>query len=416
MSVSSTGFLDTSKCLPLSITKTCAVALYYPSQNFQGYRNLAFNMEIGQFYKACKDSLLHCTTVEEYDLTLKAFNSFAKKDSILKSAMTGVCRDEETVTHKLALPCESSLKSVPLLECKHSAFKGDLSVVEQGFQSESFYVTVMVNHYHSSKKKGWKQTSISLPCTHDDGRVFPYCYVHEESLVSAVLLSEKTIQIQYFPRFLSHPKEQVIFRLDHKCENTPIVTTDGKWIALVNNDEVIVFLITDVALAFEFSIVGDIPTAFKIKDDQICIGTLNGAYYRMHIESGLVLYSQRFTQSIAILDIQYVGVRIAVQTMSDARFVEESQNRIAFIDRPLSICLSEEKLILFNKFGYTRIIRSKDEMLLKPPKTIQVNLMDVTPWYANGIYCEKGKAIHVLLPNGVVASYFPTKKEHEEFF
>jgi hypothetical protein len=412
MSVSQ-SFFDPSQYFPICLSGDFGVALYYPNGYFTGYRNLAFQMEIGQAFQTFKHSLLHTTTLEQYQAALSSFLDFAKQDKMIKNAAELVCRDEEVLKHKAELPCPSALEPISLTECRSSEFKGELVEIEKGYQNDSFYVSVVLNYYRSKKNKGWKQTSISIPCTHE-GRIFPFCHVYQHSLVSAVLLDDKSIQIEYFPRFTTHPREKKTFVLRDKCENTPLVTTNGKWIALVNNSSVVIFQIDDPSVCHQFSVEGDTPSALKIRDDQLLLGTLGGRYYRLLIEQEKTLYSEQFVQRIAILDIQFVGVRIAIQTMTDARFVEEPQNRVAYMDRPISIALKDDLLVVFTKYGRTRLIREKEELIMNPPDHVKINIMDITPWYQNAISFESGK-MHVLLSNGMIVTYRAKKEEHKRF-
>lgn len=405
---------------PIGMNNRVAVGLCYTKLGFKGFRTLAINMEINQFAQNWRDVLLRTTTIEQYNEVNESMLSFVSQgDNVLKVAAKLVFQDTDILTHRKNLPAESKINAPPITEFeKIDVDDPILKQVSESIESEH-HIRVVTNHYNNKKKNtSWKESKITLPCSFE-GQTFPFCYLCGDTLVSSLLLhrptgdgeeeKKKIIQIDYFARFDTHPKDRLIFQLDDQCENTPIVTTDTKWIALVNMYDVVVFRINDMK-TFKFKFI-NIPTAIKLKNDQLCVGTLTGEYYRIDIQSGLCLFSERLPEQIAILDVQYVGCRIAIQTMSDARYLEESHNTMVNVDRPLSISLFEDTLIIFNKYGYTRIIREKDELLLKAPDVVFCDLINITPWYQNAIVTEKDKALHILMPNGMIVNYPFWKKK-----
>jgi hypothetical protein len=393
-----------SSFLPIGINATTTVGIVYPKIGFDGFFRLAIAMTVSQFCLSWKLTLLFASTVEEYNRVNLMYSKMASKQPFLRGGAETVYRDEEVITHKNNLPCDSIVKISSDVPCTWIRLsEGVVLKPEQPFEDDKHYIRVVFNQYKTHGM--WKDSKITLPCTFDDGKVFPFCYLNDKALLSCVLLVGGKIQVEYFPDIFNG-KRKYCFHLDQECKETPIGTTDGKWIAVVNgNRGVIVFSMEDISQCFQFTVENDCISALKIKDDQLLIGTFVGRYYRMHIPTGTCLKKETLLEPIAIVGIEYVDMHILIQTISSVQYME--QPSAVILDRPLcSTLLPNGNIILLNEFGFTRIISDKTpELLLKPPKVIQCDPLTITPWYQNGIYCEEGKGLYVLMPNGMVVTY-----------
>lgn len=380
-----------SKFMPIGLNGTTAVGLVR-KEGYNDFRRAAIAVTASQYALSWKHTLLLATTEEQYENANAMYSALSLYQPFLKACSENVFRDEEVFQHKKALPCGRVAKMAPEQPCMWSQGV----VIYETKEPTEGSIRVVFNQYKTHQM--WKESKITLPDN------FPYCYLNDKGLLSCVLLENNKIQVEYYPDILNG-KRKHCFLIDDECTESPIGTTDGKWVAIVNGHRgVVVFSMEDITKCFKFTVEGDCVTALKIHGDQLCIGTFVGRYYRMNIPTGECYVQEILVEPIAIVAIEFLGVRVLVQTISHVQYMEEPS--VAMFDRPLSSTLFDGNVVLFNEFGTTRIIKKDgSELEMKPPKVVQCDPFNITPWYQHAIYCKKDEGISVLMPNGMVVSY-----------